>query len=112
MNESIFKFLCLAFAAFFTLAFFMLMTGPFLENPDIVGAFAAGFVNPYSSGYALDAVVCGFILITWIIYEASTLKVKHGWICVVLTFIPGVAVGLGLYLVLRHSQLKQTKTAP
>lgn len=109
MNDSVFKIVVLAFAAFFTIAFFVLMTPPFLANPDIVGAFAAGFVNPYSSGYALDTIVCGLILFTWIIYEAKTLGIKHGWICMILSIIPGVAVGFGIYLVLRHKQL-QDKT--
>lgn len=108
MNETVFKTLCLGFAAFFSVAFFILMTPPFLENPDIIGAFAAGFVNPYSSGYALDTIVCGMILFTWIIYEARTLGIKHGWICLVLGIIPGVAVGFGLYLVIRQRQINET----
>jgi len=82
------------------------MTPPFLENPDIIGAFLAGFVNPYSSGYALDTIVCGLILFTWVIYEATNQGIKHGWICLILSIIPGVAVGFGLYLVIRHNQIK------
>jgi hypothetical protein len=107
MNEQIFKFLCIGFALLFSACFFILITPPFLENPDIVSAFAAGFVNPYSSGYALDAIVCGLILFTWIIYEAKNLGIKHGWICLVLSVAPGVAVGFGLYLVIRHPQIKK-----
>ena len=111
MSEKIFKSLVLGFALLFTIAFFVLMTPSFLQNPDIIGAFAAGFVNPYASGYALDTIVCGLILFTWIIYEANTLGIKYGWICILLSFIPGVAVGFGLYLFIRHNQLKHKALA-
>jgi hypothetical protein len=29
-----------------------------LTNPDLFGAFAAGFVNPYASGYTADVFFC------------------------------------------------------
>jgi hypothetical protein len=43
-------------AAGFKLAFTVICIPQFLVNPDIVGAFAGGFVNPYASGYALDVL--------------------------------------------------------
>jgi hypothetical protein len=89
----------------FTLLFFIVVVPPLVANPDIVGAFAAGFVNPYSSGYSSDVIACWFILAVWIIYEAKSQGIKHGWVCIVLGTVPGVAVGFALYLIIRHRQL-------
>lgn len=72
-----------------------------LESRDIVGAFAAGFVNPFSSGYSLDVILCAVILFVWIIYERRAIGIKHGWIAIPLSFAPGVATGLAVYLALR-----------
>jgi hypothetical protein len=91
----------------FTLIFFIVVVPPLLANPDIIGGFAAGFVNPYSSGYSSDVIACWFILAVWIIYEAKSQSIKYGWICIVLGAVPGVAVGLALYLIIRHRQLAE-----
>lgn len=99
MNEKVFKTSILFIAILFTLIFCLIVLPPLLENPDIIGAFAAGFVNPYASGYSTDVICCWLILLVWIIYESP--KVKYGWLCVVLGLVPGVAVGFALYLVLR-----------
>ena len=40
-----------------------------LANPDVPGAFAAGFVNPTASGYSTDAIACWAIPPIWIVYE-------------------------------------------
>lgn len=73
---------------------------------DIPGAFAAGFVNPFSSGYALDTILCGVILIIWIVHERHTRGIRHGWIAILLCLVPGVATGFALYLILRSTQLR------
>ena len=65
---------------------------------DIPGAFAAGFVNPYSSGYALDAIACGLILSVWVLHE----KKPWGWVAIPLAFAPGVATALAYYLIVRR----------
>lgn len=88
----------------FTLIFAILVIPPLMAHPDVVGAFAAGFVNPYASGYSADVFCCWFILLIWVIYESP--KIKYGWLCVLLGIIPGVAVGFALYLILRTKQLK------
>ena len=77
---------------------------PVIENPDVIGAFAAGFVNPYAAGYSSDVFCCWAILLVWVIYEAP--KVKYGWICLLIGVVPGVAVGLAAYLIIRTTQLK------
>lgn len=89
----------------FLLIFCTVVIPPLIAQPDIFGAFAAGFVNPYASGYSTDVLACWVILTAWVMYEAKTLHIRHGWICVALGIIPGVAVGLALYLLLRMRQL-------
>ena len=96
----------------FAIAFAIIVVPPLIESGDIVGAFAAGFVNPYASGYSLDTIMCALILITWIVYERSALGIRHGWIAIPLSFAPGVATAFGAYLVIRSRQLsKQPKPA-
>jgi len=109
MNDTLYKKLSIGLSVAFAIIFIILVIPAFLQNPDIIGAFAAGFVNPYSSAYALDAVFCALVLATWISYEARALRIKYGWVCILLCFIPGVAVGFGVYLVLRQSQIVNKK---
>ncbi len=105
MTESLFKATIIAAAAVFAALFAYWCIPPMIANPDIVGAFAAGFVNPYASGYAADTLACWVILTAWIAFEARTKGVRHGWIFAVLGIIPGVAVGFAGYLILRTHQL-------
>lgn len=107
MSEPLFKATIIAAAAVFLGIFIMLVIPPQIADPDVVGAFAAGFVNPYASGYSSDVLACWVILAAWIAYEAKTLHIRHGWICALLGIIPGVAVGFALYLLLRMRQMKQ-----
>ena len=51
MNEHLFKTIIIAAAAVFTALFANWCIPPLIADPDIIGALAAGFVNPYSSGY-------------------------------------------------------------
>lgn len=105
MNALIFRTTIIATAAVFTALFVYWCIPPMIENPDLIGAFAAGFVNPYASGYAADTLACWVILTAWIAYEARTRGVRHGWIFALLGIIPGVAVGFAGYLLLRMRQL-------
>ena len=89
----------------FAVAFCVIVVPPLLESGDIIGAFAAGFVNPYASGYSLDTILCGLILIAWVLYERSALGIRYGWIAIPLTFAPGVATAFGAYLLIRSRQL-------
>lgn len=105
MSDSQFK-LAIIFPAVIFLLFFLLVVVPAsLEMNDIYGAFAAGFVNPFASGYSIDVIMCWFILAAWIVHEKRTLGIRRGWICCLLGIIPGVAVGFALYLIMRQSQL-------
>ena len=101
MSESLFRRLLVLVALIFCVALVVLAGPPMLENPDIIGAFAAGFVNPYATGYSLDTIMCWVALTTWVAYEAKARPVKHGWIAPLLGLVPGVATGFAVYLLLR-----------
>ncbi|MFC3301334.1 DUF2834 domain-containing protein [Parvularcula lutaonensis] len=102
-----FRGLIAALGAAFTLFFLIYVLPPALESGDIVGAFAAGFVNPFAAGYSLDTIICGLILIVWILYERSSLGIRHGWVFIPVAFVPGVATAFAGYLLLRMAQLEK-----
>lgn len=104
MSTTTFRRLLLILGAAFTAAFIVVCIPPFLTNPDVLGAFAGGFVNPYASGYALDIFFTWGVLAAWVVYEARTKAIRHGWIALVLGVVPGVAVGFAFYLLLRLEQ--------
>lgn len=105
MTEPLFKAAIIAAAAAFTALFALWCIPPLIADPDIVGAFAAGFVNPYASGYSADVLACWVILSAWILYERRVLGVRHGGWCIALGVIPGVAVGFAGYLLVRMRHL-------
>ncbi len=107
MNLASFKFLLVALGAGFAIAFCVMVVPPLLESDDVIGAAAAGFVNPYASGYALDAIMCWCVLAVWVIYERKTHGLRHGWIALLLGAAPGVATGFAFYLLLRTQQLRE-----
>lgn len=101
-----FRFATTSLAVLFTAYFCAVVVPPLIGNPDILGAFAAGYVNPYASGYSTDVFVCWAILAVWVWYEASNHSVRYGWMCLILGVVPGVAVGFAAYLLLRQRQLR------
>jgi len=107
MNDKLFKISMASIAVIFTGIFCAVVLPPLIQNPDIVAAFGAGFVNPYASGYSADVLLCWLVLAVWIVYERKTLKVKHGWWCLLLAMMPGVAVGFPVYLMVRLKQVRQ-----
>lgn len=104
MNEQIFKTTIITAAAGFAALFADWCIPAFIADPDIIRAFGAGFVNPYASGYSADAIACWVILSAWIAFEAKARGVRHGWVCILLGIVPGVAVGFAGYLLLRARQ--------
>lgn len=105
MSKTIYTYLIVLLGIGFALAFCVIVVPPLLESKDVIGAFAAGFVNPYSSGYSLDTIFCGLILIAWVLYERSALKVKYGWVVIPLCIVPGVATAFAAYLLIRMRHL-------
>lgn len=109
MSKSVFEALTFALGLAFAIAFTVIVVPPLLQSGDVIGAFAAGFVNPYSSGYSFDVILCALILFVWIIYERRSLGIKYGWVAIPLSFVPGVATGFAVYLILRSQQLGRRK---
>jgi hypothetical protein len=105
MPERRFHMAVVGVALAFTALFCAVVVPPLVADPDVLGAFGAGFVNPYASGYSADVIACWLILALWVVFEATARSVKHGWICLVLGVVPGVAVGLAAYLVVRSHQV-------
>ena len=101
MTQTTFKALLILIALGFAAAFTIICVPPLLASGDVVGAFAAGFVNPFASGYSLDAISCWTVLAVWVIHEARTLGVRRGWIALLLGVVPGVATGFAVYLLIR-----------
>ncbi len=112
MNKTTFEYAVAALGVAFAIAFGAIVVPPLLESKDIAGAFAAGFVNPYASGYSLDTILCAVILWVWVFYERRHLPIKHGWIVVPLSLAPGVATAFAVYLVMRSRQLHNTSQQP
>jgi hypothetical protein len=82
---------------------------PFLgDGLDFVRAFDLALVNPYSSGFAVDVLFTYAILIVWVVHEARSGDVRHGWVAVVLGLLISVAVGLALYLLIRRRGIGPT----
>ncbi len=109
MTERVFQISLIVIGLAFSLFFLFFVLPPLIDNPDIVGAFAAGFVNPYAAGYSTDVVFCWLVLAIWVVFEARTQAIKHGWICLVVGVVPGVAVGFAAYLLLRTAQLNNRR---
>ncbi len=108
--DKLFKVAMALVALGFTLIFCVVVVPALIENPDVFGALAAGFVNPYAAGYSSDVIFCWLALAVLVVYDAKVLSVKHGWICLLLGLMPGVAVGMALYFILRSSQVHQVGT--
>ncbi len=101
MPKSVFIGLCAGIAVGFAVFFAIYVAPPALQTGDIIGAFAAGFVNPFAAGYSTDTILCGVLLLIWVLYERTQIVVPLWWVVPPLTLVPGVATGFGLYLVLR-----------
>ena len=91
----------LAAACMATLAVVVLPT--FVSDGlDVVRAFDQAFINPYATGFAIDAFSTYAILIAWVVYEARYRDVRQGWVAVALGLLLSVALGLALYLLIRN----------
>ena len=71
MSEKAFRMAIMAVALAFTALFCVLVVPPLVADPDILGAFGAGFVNPYASGYSADVISCWVILAIWVGIDAN-----------------------------------------
>ena len=111
MTDKVFLVSLYLVAAVFTGAFGVLVVPALVENPDVFGAFAAGFVNPYAAGYSTDVILCWVALMLLVLHDRQAHQVRHGGWYLLLGIVPGVAVGLALYLASRHRQLTARQSA-
>jgi Terpene cyclase DEP1 len=101
VSNPVFRALVALIGLMFVGAFCLIVVPAFIETPDVITAFVAGFVNPFASGYSLDTIFCWLLLVVWVIYEAKEKQVRFGWFAIIIGVMPGVAAGLALYLLLR-----------
>ena len=106
MNERIYIALLGLIAIAFSLFFIVTVVPALATDWDVVSAIAGGFVNPFAAGYSTDVILCWLVLAIWVYSEHKTKEIKHGWVCLLLGVVPGVAVGFALYLIMRSKQLK------
>jgi uncharacterized membrane protein YfcA len=104
MNERTYIALLTLIAVLFSLFFAVVVIPALAVDWDIASALAGGFVNPYAAGYSTDVILCWCVLAVWIFFERKAKDIKHGWVCLLLGAVPGVAVGFALYLILRSRQ--------
>lgn len=104
MSKNVFIWVVTSLGLAFAVLFLVVFLPALIENPDFSSAGKAGFVNPFASTYTLDAIFCWLVLISWVVYEAKVDGIRHGWICILLGAVPGVATGLAAYLILRLRQ--------
>ncbi len=109
MSHRLFRFVVIAVSLTFVAYFTIVVVPPLLESGEVMGAFAAGFANPYSSGYSADVIACWLVLAAWVLYDARSLSVRGGWICLALGIVPGVVVGFAAYLLVRSRQVSEAR---
>jgi hypothetical protein len=68
---------------------------------DIVGFFAAGFVNSASSSLTLDVLIAAATGMVFFVVEGRRAGMKHLWIYLVLTTFVAFSFSLGLFLFMR-----------
>ncbi len=106
MPRTRFDWIIIALAATFVVALAVVVVPTFVDdNLDLVHAFDQALINPYATGFATDLLFTYLILCAWVLYEANYRGVRHGWIAIVLGFLIGVAVGLTIYLLIRHREI-------
>ena len=62
-------------------------------------------MNPYAAGYSTDVILCWVALAVPVLHDRQAHSIVNGGWYLLLGIVPGVAVGLALYLASRHKQL-------
>lgn len=65
------------------------------------------FTNRISSFFGMDVIVSVLVLLTFVIWEGSRLKMKYLWRYVLASLL-GVSCGLPLFLLMRQRKLEET----
>lgn len=108
MSNTLYRSLLWLMAIGFATAFCVIALPTALHETNPLRFVTDAYVNPYSSGYATDTLTCWCVLAVWIIHEARTKGVRHGWIALLLGVVPGVATGFATYLLIRSKQQVET----
>lgn len=95
----------------FAVCFAVVVVPALAAEPDVPAAFAAGFVNPFAAGYSLDVLAVYGILVALVVRDRRVDGVRGGWVALVLGIVPGVAVGLAWYLLVRARHAAPTPAA-
>lgn len=104
MSNTLYRSMLWILALGFAVAFCIIALPAALQETNPLRFVTDAYVNPYSSGYATDTLSCWAVLAVWIIHEARTEDVRHGWVALLLGVVPGVATGFAVYLLLRSKQ--------
>lgn len=110
MTDRTFRILLVTISIAFVAYFGVVVVPPLIASGDVPGAFAAGFANPYASGYSADVIGCWAVLAVWVGHEARAHSIRGGWLCLLLGIVPGVVVGLSAYLIIRHQQISDRRS--
>jgi hypothetical protein len=106
MPDTRFDWLIALLGVAFIATFAYVVVPPFIDdNLDLASAVQDAFVNPYASGFAIDAIFTYAVLVVWIVHESVYREIRHGWLAIVLGLVAGVAVGLVVYLLIRHREI-------
>ncbi len=107
MSRSVYRGLLWLLALLFAACFAAVVLPAYVaDQPGLIAAFAGGFVNPYASGYALDAILCWCVLAVLVAHDARAHGIRKGWIALLLGIVPGVATGFAVYLLMRSKQME------
>lgn len=80
MTQRSFSLAIAALGATFTILFGIVVIPELIRHPDVLDAFAAGFVNPFAAGYAMDAITCWCILtVGWCTRPRPKASSMAGW---------------------------------
>ncbi len=107
MTQRSFKAGLIALAALFTVLFVVILA-PAVGDLTLGKAIDDMFASPAASGVSTDVLLTYAVLALWVVYEAIAKNVRRGWIALVLGAVPGVTVGLAVYLMIRMRQVNET----
>lgn len=106
MPEERFDWVLVALATLFVVAFLVVVAPAVLEDRFNPATILQGmFENPYAAGVSIDIIATYFVLAAWIVYENQYRGVQHGWVALVFGLVIGVALGLVIYLLIRHRDI-------
>jgi hypothetical protein len=65
------------------------------------------FANRISAFFGMDVLISALVLLMFVFWEGTRLKMKFLWVYIVSTLTVGVSFGLPLFLLMRQRQLEK-----